>query len=166
MDPFQKFYDRALRFLSYRPRSEKEIVDYLKRPRGRKKEKVDEKVIAKILNKLKEHNFVNDEEFARWWVEQRTGAKPKGFRLIKIELQQKGIDKETIEKILGEYDTKILGADGARRLLVKALPRYKKLPRLALQQKLSQFLLRRGFEWDTVKGAIDEIVEKEYNTKR
>lgn len=161
MDQFQKFYDRALRFLSFRPRSEKEIVEYLKRPRGRKKTTVEPQTIAKILNKLKEHNFINDEEFTKWWVEQRTGAKPKGFRLIKIELQQKGVNRETIEKILGDYDTKIVSAEGARRLLVKVLPRYSKIPRLERQQKLGQFLLRRGFDWDTVKEAIDEILKKE-----
>lgn len=165
MDGYAKFYDRALRFLSYRPRSEKEVIDYLKRPRGRKKETVDEKIIAKILKKLKEHNFINDEEFARWWIEQRTGTKPKGFRLIKIELQQKGISKETSEKILGEYDTRILGAEGVKRLLIKVLPRYKKLPPIEFRLKLSQFLLRRGFEWETVKEAIDEIVKKEYNKR-
>ena len=128
--------------------------------------KINISKIEKILKKLKEHNFINDEEFVRWWIEQRTGSKPKGFRLIKMELQQKGVDKETIEKILRYYDIKILSAEGARRLLVKVLPRYRKLPPMEFRQKLSQFLLRRGFEWETVKEAIDEIVKKEYNEDR
>ena len=166
MELFEKFYDKTLRFLSYRPRSEKEIRDFLRKPRGRKKEKVDESTIEKILVKLKKHNFVNDEEFVRWWVEQRTGTKPRGFRLIKMELQQKGINREMIDTILGYYDMKILSKDGVKRLIAKQYPKYAKLQKQEAYQKLSQFLLRRGFSWDTVKEAIDEIMKKEYNTKQ
>lgn len=159
----QKFYDRTLRFLSFRPRSEKEIIDFLKKPHGRKKERVDQQTIDKILGKLKDQRLINDEEFVKWWIEQRTGGRPRGIRLIKIELQQKGIDRELIEKILGDYDIKILSADGAKRLVEKQYPKYAKLPRQEKYQKLSQFLLRRGFDWDTIKKAIDEVMKKEYN---
>lgn len=166
MEPFQKFYDRALRFLSFRPRSEKEIFDYLKRPRGRKKESATHEVIEKIMTKLKGQKFIDDEEFVRWWIERRTGSKPKGMRIIKLELQQKGIERETIEKILGYFDTKILGEKGIEKLINKQLPKYKNLPREEFRQKLSQFLLRRGFEWETVKRAVDDVTKKEYNTRR
>ena len=167
MELFEKFYDKTLRFLSFRPRSEKEIRDFLKKPRGRKKEKVDEPTIEKIINKLKEQDFINDEEFTQWWIEQRTQSKkPKGVRLIKLELQQKGIDREMMDMILGNYDIRILGMEGAKKLAVKQYQKYAKLPKQEAYQKLSQFLLRRGFAWDTVKKTIDEIMKKEYNTKR
>lgn len=159
-DVFEKFYDRTLRFLSYRPRSEKEIVNFLKKPRGRKKEKIDEPTIEKILKKLKEHNFVNDEEFARWLVEQRQGRKPRGKRLIKIELKQKGIADEIISSALSA-DQIPNEKELAKRALEKKVTMYRRLSRQEAHQKLSQFLLRRGFTWEIVKEAVDEVFKKE-----
>lgn len=172
MDSFQKFYDRTLRFLSFRPRSEKEVRDYLLRHSGKQVKRAHPEseedsgqarmtTTNQVINKLKEQNFINDEEFARWWIEQRTGSKPKGFRLIKLELQHKGIDRETIEKIIGYYDIKILGNEGARRLIEKQYPKYTRLSNEEIRQKLGQFLLRRGFDWEMVKQAIDEVMKKE-----
>ena len=147
--------------MSFRPHSEKEVRDFLKKPHGRRKEIVDPQTIEKIIARLKELNFVNDEEFARLWVEQRTGSRPKGFRLIKLELQQRGVDRETIEKIFGYYDIKILSTEGAKKLVEKQYPKYAKLAKQEIRQKLGQFLLRRGFDWETVKQVIDEVLKKE-----
>lgn len=157
MDNFQKFYDRALRFLSYRPRSEKEITNFLK------KKKVEPPIISKIIKKLKEQNFINDEEFTKWWIEQRTHFRPRGIRVIKLELRQKGISQEIIDEILSNEDIKILSEESARKLIEKKIISYKGLPKQELYQKLSQFLLRRGFDWETVKEVIDEVLKKEYN---
>lgn len=151
---FEKYYNRALRYLSYRPRSEKEIREKLIRTRSRKKvEKVD-KVIDQIINKLKEQNLLNDEEFARWWIEQRTVFRPKGIRLIRMELKQKGISDEMIEfPISNEVDM-------AKKLIQKRIDRYKSLPRQEIYTKLCQFLARRGFDFDVIKKSIDEVLSE------
>lgn len=151
MDELQKFYDRTLRFLSYRHRSEKEIKDFLAC------KQVAPVVIAKILKKLKEQNFINDREFAKWWIEQRTGSKPRGWRAIKMELKQKGISDELITnyKLLITNEEEL-----ARKAIEKKTAIYKKLPRQEAYQKLSQFLLRRGFDWETIKIVIDEALKK------
>lgn len=161
MEEFEKFYNRTLRFLSYRPRSEKEIKDFLA------KKKVNPLIISKILKKLREQNLVNNREFARWWVEQRLEFRPQALWLTKRELRQKGIDEGTIEKILRNYDIKKLGEEGARKLVEKRITRYRGLSREETYQKLSQFLARRGFDWETIKKAIDpdsigvdELLEK------
>lgn len=155
MDLFQKFYDRALRFLSYRPRSQKEITDFLA------KKKVAPIVVTKILQKLKQQDLVNDQEFAKWWIEQRTRFHPRGLRVIKLELRQKGISSELIEKILSNGDIEILGEEAVKKLIIKKIARYQGLPKRELYQKLSQFLLRRGFSWETAKDVIDEVLKKE-----
>ncbi|MBI1919250.1 RecX family transcriptional regulator [Candidatus Microgenomates bacterium] len=154
MDLFQKFYDRALRFLSYRPRSEKEIADFLA------KKKVTPVVVAKILKKLKEQNLVNDREFTKWWVEQRTKFRPRGLRVIKMELKQKGIKPELIEKIISNDQFLISNKEAVKKLIIKKITNYKGLPKRELYHKLSQFLLRRGFDWDTVKNAVDDSLGK------
>jgi len=155
MDSFQKFYNRALRFLAFRPRSEYEITLFLK------KKKAEDKVIEKIVERLREHNFINDEEFVVWWIDQRTRVRPKGLVVISQELRQKGIDQKTIAHFLSRKETKELGREGAKKLATKHYAKYASLPKKEMYQKVSQILLRRGFTWDTIKQTIDEITKKE-----
>lgn len=161
MDNFQKFYDRTLRFLSYRPRSEKEIVDFLK------KKKVEASIISKILARLKQLNFINDEEFTKWWVEQRTRFRPRGIRVIKMELRQKGVNPELIEKIISSDPASPAGRqflisnkEAAKKLIKKRMTRLARLPKEQIYKKLTEFLLRRGFDWETVKNIVDEELKK------
>lgn len=165
-DDFGVNLNRALRFLSFRPRSEKEIIDYLSggaRSRSARK-KVSDETIKKIVNKLKESNFLNDMEFARWWIEQRTLIKPRAWRVIKIELKQKGISSETIEELNVNLESEEKNdLTSAIKLAQKRLPRYKNLSRQETYQKLGRFLASKGFDWETIKISIDEVFSKEYN---
>ena len=157
-DDFGVNLNRALRFLSFRPRSEKEINDYLK------KKNVGMITSQKIISKLKESNFLNDLEFAKWWIEQRTLIKPRAWRIIKIELKQKGISSEIIEELNANSESEeINDLTIAIKLAQKRFPRYKSLPRQEIYQKLGRFLISKGFDYDTVKRSIDEVFSKEYN---
>jgi len=153
-DDFGVNLNRALRFLSFRPRSEKEISDYLK------KKQVDSIISQKIITKLKESNFLNDVEFAKWWIEQRTLIKPRAWRIIKFELKVKGISDEIIQnsEFRIQNDEEI-----AMKLVEKKISRYKNLPKQEVYQKLSRYLASKGFDWETAKISIDEIFSKEYN---
>lgn len=155
MDAFEKYLNVALRYLSYRPRSEKELKDYLKR------KKVEPLVLDKILLKLYENKFLDDTEFVKWWVEQRTKIRPRGIRIIKAELRQKGISDEMIESGIMNQESGAKNDLGlARKLIEKRLLRYKNLSKQELYQKLGAFLGRRGFDWDTIKKAIDDVTKK------
>lgn len=186
MGDFEKFYNSALRFLSYRPRSEKEIRDYLKRHSGKDSERKRggrlqnflatekngrdsghgqndeiEYVIEKVISKIKEQKFVNDEEFAKWWIEQRTQFKPRSLRLIKVELRQKGISNEIIESGIMNYESGTRNdSKSALNLIEKRIARYKNLPKQEIYQKLGRFLASKGFDWDTIKQSIDEVLDK------
>lgn len=153
-DDFGVNLNRALRFLSFRPRSEKEISDYLK------KKKVSIIISQKVISKLKESNFLNDVEFAKWWIEQRTLIKPRAWRIIKFELKNKGISEEIIQNSESEETS---DSTVAIKLAQKRFLRYKNLPRQEIYQKLGRFLISKGFDYDTVKRSIDEIFSKEYN---
>jgi len=156
MDNFEKFYKKALNFLSFRPRSEKELRDYLK------KKKCDELTSQRIIENLKDHKFLSDEEFAKWWIEQRTFIKPKAARIIKMELKQKGIDNDLIEQIL--KDGKESDFEKARKLAEKRMPRYSKIEeKRKVYEKLGRFLISKGFDYDIIKQVIDQIFDKEYN---
>lgn len=146
LENFNKYYDKALRFLSFRPRSEKEIRDYFK------KKKVEESLISKIINKLKDYNFLNDEEFTKWWIEQRTKFKPRSLRLIKIELRQKGISDEIIDFVMSNFKCQISNdKELAKKLVEKKLIKYKNLPKEVVFRKISQILISKGFSYEIVK---------------
>jgi regulatory protein len=141
---FQKLLDRTLLLISRRPRSEKEIRDYLKR------KKSSLKITESIIKKLKQLKQINDQEFASWWVEQRTTFRPKGKFGLMMELRQKGIEKETIEKAIGKVNELPL----AEKLIQKKAKSFKNLPREVVYQKLTAYLARRGFSWETIKVVV------------
>jgi len=156
MDNFEKFYNRALNSLSFRPRSEKELRDYLE------KKKCDDLSIQRIIENLKEHKFLNDEEFVAWWIEQRTIVKPKAARIIKFELKQKGISKELIE----EAFEKDLSSDleKAKALIKKRIKRYQGVAdKKKIYEKLGRFLASKGFDYEIIKEVLDQVFTKEYN---
>lgn len=149
---FDQFYDRVLKFLSFRPRSEKEIKDFLQR----KKVKAD--LQEQILEKLRRQNLINDEEFTRWWIEQRTSFKPMGKRAMIMELRRKGIPNALITNYQLPMTNEVALAKKAAEKKVRL---YKNLPPLELKRKLSAFLARRGFSWETIEETIDEMSKKE-----
>ena len=151
MDDFGKFFNGALKFLSYRSRSEKEVRAHLL------KKKAPKEIIDAIIERLKEHKFLDDVEFARRFLEQRTSVNPKALRIVKMELRKKGISDEIIEGL--NFNTE-KDLESARKLLEKKIEKYKGLQRAEIYNKLGGFLARRGFNWDTIKKAIDETFDK------
>lgn len=143
----QKLLQRVYKLLSIRPRSEKEIRDYLER---KKAQKPDE-----IIEKLKEQDLVNDERFAREWVEAR--KKKKGKIAIKLELSQKGISKEIIEEVLSLV---INEEPVAKDILEKKIRHWKNLSNLEFRRKAIDFLMRRGFEYEVAKQVVENFLQK------
>lgn len=142
----QKTWEKLLKFASLRPRSEKEIKVWLKR------KKIHESLHEDLFNRLKHLDLMDDKKFAEWWVEQRITFKPKGKRALTVELRQKGIKKEIIEKVLS--DSPIDEEKMAKELLTKNSYKWEKLPSLKAKQKMSEFLLRKGFSWEIVKRMV------------
>lgn len=148
---FQKLLDRTLRLISARPRSEKEIIDYLK------KKKATPNLIDEIIKRLKSLDLVDDHAFALWWVEQRATFRPRGKRALLMELWQKGVEKEISNKVINE---KVNELPLARKAAEKKAKLYKNLPPREFREKMFGFLTRRGFSWETTKLVIDEFSQK------
>lgn len=162
--------DSAFYFLSVRPRSQKEIENRLKNKIAKIKLKTREinldsqkmdKLISEVIIKLKNLGHINDEEFVKWWVSQRQEFRGKSLRVIKIELMQKGVEKKLIDGFLANQETKINDLTMALDLLKKRLPRWEGLEIKAKKEKMYSFLLQRGFEYDTIKTAIDTSMQKD-----
>lgn len=138
---------RVLDLISRRPRSEGEIRDYLKR------KQYSEEDIENILNMLSIKGYINDEDFARRWVESRRLLKPISKRKLRLELSQKRISDEIINQILDNDETDEVEVIKELIIKKKAFMRYQD------QQKLMQFLARQGFNYADIKRALSEIEE-------
>lgn len=149
---FQKTYDKLLRFATLRPRSKKEVNTWFV------KHKVHDSIHDSLFNRLKRLDLIDDEKFAKWWVEQRLSFRPRGKRILNYELRIKGIDRDIIEKVVSEVE--IDEAKIAKELLEKKLYRWKNLEKFKARKKMSDFLARKGFEWDVIKNAIDVATKK------
>ena len=140
----------ALKFLSFRRRTEKEIRDKLK-SKG-----FDEKSIKSTIDKLKGYDLINDSEFATAWVKERLAYKPRGKRLLKQELWKKGIRKDIIERVTDE-----LCQDedkSASELLEKIRRRYKNLEPKVARRRMLGVLLRRGFSYEIAKNTLAPVI--------
>jgi len=147
-DESERAYERALNFLSYRPRSEDEIRRNL---RG----KYAEEVIDTVIERLAGAGLVDDLEFARYWVENRLHFRPRGLRALRYELRQKGIADSVISDVLVDVDE----AHAARELAQSVLSRFRHLPLSDFRRKLSGYLTRRGFSYQVVKPVTEELIE-------
>lgn len=142
-----KAYTRSLRYLSFRPRSEKEIQDFLN------KKKFDQLIIDKVLDQLKKEKFVNDFDFTRWWVDQRQEFKGLSKFVIKRELMQKGITNDLIEQVLNTQNNDL---ETAQQLFKKKGKRFEGLPKDEYFKKAAAFLQRKGFSYDIIKQVLKE----------
>src|SRR5919197_753067 len=88
--------ETALAFLSHRPRSERELRDRLAR------QEVPEPTLEAVVERLKQLRLIDDQDFARYWVEQRQTHRPRGTRLLRQELRWKGVDADTTTDVLDQ----------------------------------------------------------------
>ncbi|MGQ9806544.1 MAG: regulatory protein RecX [Chlorobiales bacterium] len=137
----------AFTILARRIHSEKELRDKLR------KKKFPPETIQKVILKLYEMNLLNDSQFAGALVRDKLKRTPIGKSALKSKLFQKGIAKETIDDVLKEIDlnSEALCAKAAEQKL-KTLTKETDIQKR--KQKLVQFLMRRGFDWETIRNAL------------
>jgi regulatory protein len=131
-------------FIGYRERSETEVYKRLI------KGGYQEETIRSAINRFKEMGLLNDLHFARNWVNDRIILKPRGRRLLKLELQQKGITPEGVEEALRDIAPDEELAHAAARSHSRRL---EKLDQRTFTERLRSFLLRKGFSFDTATDA-------------
>jgi len=137
----QDCLDSAYYYLSYRPRSEGEIRQWLHK-RGFSNE-VAEKTIAR----LREQNLSDDLAFAQFWKDNRLSFRPKSKRLIKKELRDKKIEAEIIEQVTKDIDDEEI----AYRLGSGRLPALAHLDYPNFYRRLASYLAYRGFNYEVIK---------------
>src|SRR5581483_3810548 len=160
-----KLMMRMYLLFNVRPRSEKEIREYLKNLSFKRKvkdqEEISEVVIESLVEKLKQKELINDLVFAKAWMESRRNSKKKGKNIIKAELYQKGIDREIVEEVFSEQLTDDSEQQLAKEALEKKMRIWKNLPDQEFKKKATEFLVRRGFEYSLAKDVVNNLLQSQ-----
>lgn len=139
-----KLYNRTLALLARRPRSEWEIKEYLRRKSD------NQSHIEKILNTLSNDGYINDEDFARRWVESRRLLKPISSRKLRLELTQKCIPDALIAQVLAEDETDEFS------VLKELIAKKRTQSRYQDDLKLIRYLTGQGFKYGDIKKALED----------
>ena len=141
---FGKLYQRALEWVLVRPRSRKEVCDYLYKKVYEKK--LDKSVIDDVIGKLVEKHYIDDRRFAEFWVENRFVKKGVSQKRLKMELMKKGVSAEIVDEVLSGRDDEA----EIRKMIAKKRMKYDDA------EKLKAYLCRQGFSYDLVRKLVDE----------
>ncbi|MEA3338016.1 MAG: RecX family transcriptional regulator [Chloroflexota bacterium] len=151
-DERQKAYQRSLRFLAYRPRTIAEVRKNLR------KHDVSDSAIESVIERLLEAGYLNDMEFARFWVNDRERFRPKGPLALRAELRQKGVANDIIDQVIESIDM----TDGAYRAGLARAQRLVNVDQQDFRKKLASHLLRRGFTHDVVWPTVERLCQERH----
>ncbi len=139
-----KAYDRAIRYLALRPRSKWEIEDYLKR------KNYDEPVIIAVIEKVTAKGYIDDDKFARSWIESRQLLNPRSKKRLHFELKKKHISDVVIDQVISE-----IGEEIEISQIETIIHKKRKAKRYQDNQKLLAYLARQGYSYDLIKRALE-----------
>jgi regulatory protein len=155
---FGKVYGRALEYCLMRPHSAKEVRDYLYRKTrptrtklGTMRPGVSQELTQRVFDRLLEKKYIDDTNFTRYWVENRSLSKGVSLRKLTAELRSKGVESSIISQELDHSERN--NQDELAKVIAKKRPRYDD------DQKFMQYLARQGFSYDDIKAALSPGTE-------
>ena len=155
---FGKLYARTLEYCLMRPHSAQEIRNYLWKKTLHKKVKnkktgdiLDKKGIPtditdRVFERLKQKGYIDDEKFARFWVENRNQRKGSSIRKLKNELRAKNVENTIIETIITQSHRN--DTDELQKIIKKKQSKYSD------EKKFIQYLMRQGFRYEDICHAL------------
>ena len=147
-DEYEIVFQKIMHYLSYRPRTEKEIRQHMQAG-GYEPGLIDE-----AIEQMKIKGLINDLQFARTWIENRSLHRPRGQKALAIELQQKGVSRSAIDEALaGMGDEEQSALSAARKYAYRlSFEDWNKF-----REKLGSFLGRRGFSYETISETVRQV---------
>ena len=146
-----KARNNAYALLRQRPRSEFEIRNRLKM-KGYGGE-----VIDFVVESLRRAGEIDDVRFTKLWVENRMHLNPVGDVVLRHELKEKGVAETIIEAALAEKAGAYDEYEVAFNMAAEQFKRLKKIDRRKALKRVYDFLLRRGFKYETVRKIVENI---------
>lgn len=148
-----KSNNTALNYISFKPRSEKEVRTKLK------DKEFDEDIIDNTIAFLYKYNYLNDYDYGKSLINDKKNFKKAGKNLLKQELYKKGIDKDTIEELIEEsydYDEEY---EMAYAVAIKKYNLIKNEDKNSIYRKLYSLLGRKGYAFDIINKVVKNIID-------
>lgn len=145
-DP-QYAFNRAVRYLSLRPRSVYEIKEYLL------KKDFEPKATEVAIARLIDLKYLNDEEFGKTYMRSRQLYRGKSKYYVSYELKQKGLSDDVIQEVSSGAQEDI---DTAKAFIERKKRVYARMDKQEFKEKMMRLLQSRGFSYTTIKEALKE----------
>jgi regulatory protein len=116
----------------------------------REYEGISPAVAERVKDKMLEKGYVNDEKFARWFVENRRVRKGASHKRLLLELHKKGIKRDLAERVMGELEEDGFGRDEKAemmKVIEKKRAKYN-------DSDLVRYLVRQGFRYSDAREAV------------
>ena len=143
------YYNKALHYIDFKPRTKKEVYNYLLNL------DVDEKSINAIMQKLIKIKYLDDERYVQSYIVEFI-RKSKGRLYILQHLSNKGIDQNLIQKYLNDYSFDE-EKNNALKISNKFIPSIQKNPIKKQKMQITNKLLQEGYSFDIINYVLDKI---------
>lgn len=150
-DAHHSAFHRAIYYINFRPRSRMEVKNYLL------EKNFPPEAVSRALSRLETSGYIDDQKFARLWIENRRRLKPKGSYALSRELKEKGIADQIIREALADFDE----LRSAWAAVAPLLRRITTPERNGFNKKIYGFLNRRGFSYSICRKICDQAWEKQ-----
>ncbi len=149
--------NRAVKLLAAKPRSIREL-----RERLLEKLWTNDEIVDRVIEKLKEYKYLDDEQFARDVALSKLRQKPQGKRRLHQSMSQKKLDKDVVATAIAEAfenmpEEDLIDLAIAKRLRLKGKPETREDTK-----KFYDHLLRQGFGFDLIREKMSEVVKREF----
>lgn len=152
-DEYKRALAKSFNLLSAGDKTKKQLVDNLR------KNQFSQEATEKVAERLMELDYIDDRAYAERFVKN---SGELGKRGIEYKLRERGIDSNVISQVLEEFDDDSF-LENAKRLVEKHIIKYSKYPVREQKMKLSQMLVRKGFDWETAREAVESFEFEEYD---
>ncbi len=147
----ERTMNRAVKLLAAKPRSVREL-----RERLLEKLWTNESIVDGVIEKLKEYQYLDDEQFARDLAISKLRQKPQGKRLLQQTMSRKMLDRETVESAINEAFEKMPEDELIEQAIAKRLHLKGKPETRQETKKFYDHLLRQGFGYELIREKLPD----------
>ncbi len=142
----------AIKLLSIRKRSVFEMKIRLKR------KEFEGNIIDEVIEELTEYKYLNDEEFAEAYINDRINFNPRGSFLVKKELREKGVAENIVNEKIKELFPEEKEMELAKRAAEKKIGTLNKnLEKSKIYQKVGSYLQAKGYSGYIIREVLEDV---------
>ena len=146
----EELYSKCIKFISIRLRSKTEIINYLSN------KKIDKNIINIIVEKLEKAGYINDDIFAKCYINDKINLTLEGPYKIKKELEENHIDNLYIENALNHFTQNLID-EKIEKIINKKIKSNTKDTEYIFKQKLSLYLSNLGYSKEDINNHLETI---------